>query len=270
MKEPYHVLFQEKFHEHVEYWYNMCATGVQRDLFRQICKELLLQEPNEPEPIFPAKFQEVLRKGEADMMIKNYGLTLNDTGKQKARLWILKTSTQRLRDNFRDVFTGCQTMFQIISVMHKDYTHLEPEDYPANKLFYHSKADWSSLKDRKLMQEWAVRKEKEIISTNIVKPIDLPRPEGRFRKPKNQFDGVNVLTDLGLGHLPSEVAIAQLKARRDANQESEQYYMDPSQATVYRAGVQRKAGSSNKNDGYNILAGVTSEPMAEWKVKVCD
>lgn len=270
MREPYHVLFQVKFHEHVEYWYNMCATGVQRDLFRQICKEVFLQDPNEPEPVFTTKFQEVLKKGGAETMIKNYGCTLNETGKQKARLWILKTSAQRPLDNFRDVFTGCQTVFQIMSVMHKDYVSPEPEDYPSNKLFYHLKADWSSLKDRKLMQEWAVRKEKEVVSTNIIKSIELPRPEGRFTKPKSQFDGVNVLSGLGLGHLPPDVAIAQLKARRDANQESQQYYTDPSGTTVYRAGVQRKAGSSNMNDGYNILEGVTSEPMAEWKVKVCD
>lgn len=270
MKEPYHILFEAKFFDHIEYWYNMCATGVQRDLFREICKEIFLQDPEEPEPPFLTKYQEVVKLNGADLMIKNYGLTLSELGKKKARIWIVKTTTQRPLDNFRDVFTGCQTVFQRISVMHNDYKALEPESYPTQKLFYHKKVDWTSLKERNQMQEWAARKEKEAPSTTIIKPIEFQRPDGRLTKPKSQFDGVNVLSTLGLGHLPPEAAIEQLKARRDANQESMQYYTDCNNATVYRAGVQHKSVASNRTEGSSILAAVSSEPMAEWKVKVCD
>lgn len=267
MQQAYHSIFLPEYRDHVEYWYNMGATGVQRDFFRDICKEIYAQNPDAEDPAYPSEFTAVVHKEEADLMIKNYGLTLTDLGKKKARAWILHVANRRRRDNFRDVFTGCQTIFKNLSVMKADYTPPEDYRYPDSRTYFHRDVDWTSLRGRTNIQKLAEMREKEAGFEREKKLAGPPQP--RVTKPKNQFDGVNVLSTLGFGNMPPEEAIAQMKARRDAHQESEMYYIDTDGSTVYRAGVQYKA-NSNKNEGYNILAGVTDEPIGEWKVKVCD
>lgn len=267
MKEAYHSIFLPEVREHVEYWYNMGATGAQREFFRDICKEIYAQDPNVADPTYPSEYTAFVDKEEAMLMLKNFGLTLTDLGKQKARAWILHAANRRRRDHFRDVFTGCQTVFHNISVMKNDYAPPEDFRYPDSRTFFHRDVDWTSLRGRNNIQKLREQREKE---AGMEREKKLAEPQyPRVTKPKNQFDGVNVLSTLGFGDMPAEEAIAKMKARRDAHQESEMYYVDADGSTVYRAGVLYKANSS-KSEGYNIMAGVTDEPIAEWKVKVCD
>eukprot|EP00796_Vickermania_ingenoplastis_P008443 gene8443-5921_t len=265
MKESYHVIFVPEYRDHVEYWYNMGATGVQRDLFRDICKEIYAQNPDAADPDYPSEFTALMHKEEAYLMLKNFGLTLTDLGQRKARVWILHVANRRRRDNFRDVFTGCQSIFKNISTMKTDYAPPEDYRYPDNRTYFHRDVDWTSLRGRNNIQKLNEQREKEAgLEREMKLEVGPQRP--RFTKPKNQFDGVNVLSTLGYGDMSPEEAIAQMTARRNAHQESEKYYVDKDGSTVYRAGVQYKATSS-KGEGRNLIGGVITEPIGEWKVK---
>lgn len=267
MHECYHPLFLAESRDHVEYWYNMGATGVQRDLFRDICKEIYVQNANAEDPTYISEYTGIVNKEEAHLMVKNFGLTLSDTGKQKARVWILHVANRRRRDHFRDVFTGCQTIFKNISTMKADYISPEEETYPDQRTYFHRDVDWTSLRGRQNIQKLSEERERLAGLERASAAAKCTKP--RFTKPKNQFDGVNVLSTLGLGDMDPETAIEQMKARRDAHQEAEMYYVDTDGSTVYRAGGKNLVSNRNEK-GYSLIAGVTDEPIAEWKVKVCD
>lgn len=268
MNEAYHPLFLPELYAHIEYWYNVGATGVQRDYFREICQEIYKQDGEKPDPVFPLAYTQLVRTEEATLMLKNFGETLTELGKKKSRVWILYESNSRRRDIFRDVFAGCQTTLKRLSTMKADYTPPSTDYSDMDRIHFHRNVDWTSLRGRKNIQKLAEMRAQTIANDNAIKLEGSPKP--RFVKPKRQMEGVSVLNTFGYGDMPPEEAIAALKARRDAHQESEMYYVDTDGSTVYRAGVHHKSSASRRGDGYNFMVGVTSEPMSEWKVKVCD
>lgn len=195
MHEEFHPIFLAEAREHVEDWYNLGATGQQRDLFRGICSEIYKANPNtsntntigndhaasEPRTVRDgvtfidsnaaaanssnthknasgsavdrrASYTILVEKQDALLMIKFYGSVLTDVGKSKAHAWIIHSSNRRRRDNFRDVFTGCQTVFKKKSVMRRDYVAPEGESYHDDRTYFHRSVDWTSLNARGRMQ----------------------------------------------------------------------------------------------------------------------
>lgn len=289
MSESFYPLFEASKHAHVEYWYNMAATGIQRDQFRAICKGMYQQDPSKPDPVFASATTAAVEKEQVRLLLKNYGVVLSDgEGKPKARVWLLHSATSnRDRNEFRAVFTGCQTTYENRSVMQKDYVAPEAESYSADRTHFVRSVDWSSLKTREEMQ--ALDSERRARSGAA--PVNLNKrpsaveeerrnalhPKPRVTKPKNQFDGVNVLATLGYEGVPPEEAIAQLKAKRDADQDAEWYYVDTDGSTVYKAksskghaGGARSGAAAGSSNGGGLLTSVTSEPMTRWVNKTCD
>lgn len=270
----YHPLFVPESHEHIEYWYNIGATGVQRDLFRTICSEIFAQDSSKADPTYPADFTAMVNLEEAHLMLKYFGrLLTDDVGKPRVRVWILHEANRRRREHFRAVFAGVQTVFEKRSVMHTDYVPPEAEAYLQDRTHYHRRVDWTSLKARREMQqlqETRAASQGTFLdkhpSAIVAERDSVGQP--RFTKPKSQFDGVNVLASFGYGDVPVEEAISDLKVRQHAHLEAERYYVDTDGSTVYKAGVPRRKETTAKNSG--ILQSVTSDPITHWKVKVCD
>jgi hypothetical protein len=291
MNESFYPLFDASKHPHVEYWYNMAASGLQRDQFRAICKGIYQQDPTTPDPVYATTTTGIVEKEQVRLLIKNYGVVLSDEeGKAKAKVWLLHCGTSnRDRNEFRSVFTGCQTTYEKRSVMHTDYVAPEAESYSADRTHFVRSVDWNSMKSREEMQ--ALEAERRERGGAVANQLDrrpsvveaeqrnATHPKPRVTKPKNQFDGVNVLASLGYSDVPAEEAIAQLKAKRAADHDGEWYYVDKDGSTVYKAknskghaggpaGGESAAGSSTGKGG--ILTSVTSEPMARWVNKTCD
>lgn len=295
MHEPFKDIFAPEAHEHVEDWYNLGATGAQRDLFRSICGEIYKADPNAPDPANRAPYTLIVEREEADLMVKYFTSTLTDLGKRKTRSWILHSTNSRRRESFRDVFAGCQTVFQKKSVMQKDYTPPEQQYYIRDNTYYHRSVDWTSLRARKNMQELqmerdgsaaaAANAEKDGTTCDLqrrpsaIAAERLGKGKPRFTKPKNQFDGVSNLKDLGYpDDIPAEVVIEQLKAKHKAFVQEHSYYTDKDGCTVYVAAnagpnsgkAAGGAGAARTVAGGGILASVTSDPISQWKVKVVD
>ncbi|KAG5469856.1 hypothetical protein CUR178_01997 [Leishmania enriettii] len=291
MHEAFCPLFEEDKRQHVEYWYNMAATGVQRDIFRRICHAIYAQDPATPDPTFDAPFTEAVELEQVHLLLKNYGVVLSETvGKPKTRVWLLHCGTSnRDRSEFRSVFTGCQSTYERRSVMHTDYVAPDADSYPDDRIYFKRSIEWTGVKKQKEMQRLEAQRlahrgvtetrpdgcptaaviDRQQRSTNS---DDKPRP--RITKPKNQFDGVNFLSPLGFDGVPPEEAIAQLKAKQDAYREAEWYYVDKDGSTVYKTrsatgAAVATAGDRSKKDDGGILSTVTSEPMTRWVNKTC-
>ncbi|CAJ1035436.1 hypothetical protein Q4I30_007125 [Leishmania utingensis] len=280
MNEAFYPLFEADKRQHVEYWYNMAATGVQRDIFRRICSAIYQQDPATPDPIFDADFTETVELEEVRLLLKNYGAVLSDTvGKPKTRVWLLHCGkSNRDRNEFRSVFTGCQTTYERRSVMHTDYVAPDADSYPDNRTHFVRRVDWTSLKKREAMVglEAERRTYGGVVGSQLDKlPVNSDgKPIQRITKPKNQFDGVNFLASLGFDGVPMEEAVAQLKAKQEAHLEAEWYYVDKDGSTVYKArstkgpAVGATASKPEKVEG-GILASVTPGPMTRWVNKTC-
>ncbi|KAL7695451.1 hypothetical protein N2W54_001368 [Lotmaria passim] len=285
MNEAFHPLFDPSKQAHVEYWYNMTATGRQRDQFRTICNGIFQQDPATPDPVFASATTATVEQEQVRLLLKHYGAVLSDReGKAKARVWLLHCGTSnRDRNEFRSVFTGCQSTYEKRSVMHTDYIAPEADSYPNDRTHFVRSADWNSVKSREEMQALEAER-RERLGAGAVRLDKRPsaieeeqrnaqHPKPRVTKPKNQFDGINVLATLGYQDVPAEEAIAQLKAKREANHDAEWYYLDKDGSTVYKAkGTKKQAGAAagSSEDGGGILTSVTSEPMARWVNKTCD
>lgn len=294
MSESFYPLFTTDKRQHVEYWYNMAATGMQREKFRAICKGIYQQDPSTPDPTYASATTATVEIEQVRLLLKNYGVVLSDAeGKPKARTWLLHCGTSsRDRNDFRSVFTGCQTTYENRSVMQVDYVAPEAESYDADRTHFVRSVDWSSLKSREEMQalETERRQKSGTAATTAVSlnkrasTIEEERrcaahPKPRTTKPKSQFDNVNVLATLGYDGVPPEEAIAQLKAKRDADHDAEWYYVDKDGSTVYKAkstkgqpggGAAAGPAAARSSKGGGILTSVTSEPMTRWVNKTCD
>ncbi|KPI88141.1 hypothetical protein ABL78_2774 [Leptomonas seymouri] len=289
MKEPFYPLFDADKRAHVEYWYNMVATGPQRDQFRAICKDIYQQDPTKPDPVLISATTTVLEKEQVRLLLKNYCSVLSDSeGKPKTRVWLLHCGTSyRDRNAFRSVFTGCQISFEKRSVMHTDYVAPEAESYSIDRTHFVRSVNWNSQKNREEVQ--ALEAERRARGGVVASVLDkrasaieeerrnAMHPKPRFTKPKNQFDGVNVLASLGYTEMPPEETIAQLRAKREADQDAEWYYVDKDGSTVYRAkGLKGHVGgpatgaAAASSKGNGIIESVTSEPMTRWVSKTCD
>lgn len=285
MNEAFYPIFLEEKREQVEFWYNMVATGCQRNQFRRICNEIFVQDPNKADPTYAASYTAIVDVEDARLILKYYGLVLSeDIGKPRARTWLLHIGTNhRIRDEFRSCFTGCQTEFRSESVMHKDYQPPEEEHYLKDRTHFVRSVDWSSIGVRekmKLLEEHRRSMGGVNVSTLDKRASQIAeerlatlRPRERVTKPKNQFDGVNVLTTLGYTETEQEEAVKQLKAKVEADRQVEQYYVDADGCTVYKARAThgqagRANGTSAPGDG-GILSTVTSEPIARWVTKTC-
>ncbi|KPA81086.1 hypothetical protein ABB37_04444 [Leptomonas pyrrhocoris] len=289
MKESFYPIFEADKRAHVEYWYNMAATGMQRDQFRAICKGIYEQDPAKPDPAYAAALTETVEKEEVRLLLKNYGVVLSDSeGKPKAQTWLLHCGTSRRdRNGFRSVFAGCGTSYERRSVMHTDYVAPEAENYAIDRTHFVRSVDWNSLKSREEMQ--ALEAERRACGGAVASDLDK-RPslieaerrnaehqKPRTTKPKNQFDGVNVLATLGYTDAPAEEVIARLKAKREADRDAEWYYVDKDGCTVYKAkGLKGHAGgpaagtAAGSGEDGGILSTVTREPMTRWVTKTCD
>ncbi|CBZ30031.1 conserved hypothetical protein [Leishmania mexicana MHOM/GT/2001/U1103] len=289
MSEDFYPLFEVDRRQHVEYWYNMTATGVQRDIFRRICNAIYRQDPATPDPIFNVAFCETVELEQVSLLLKNYGSVLSDNvGKPKTRVWLLHCGkSSRDRNEFRSVFTGCQTTYERRSVMHTDYVAPNPASYPADRTHFVRSVNWTSLKTREAMLNLeaqrranggVMRSQMDKLASTIAgeqrRMNSDGKPMQRTSKPKNQFDGVNVLSSLGFDGVPAEEAVAQLKAKQNAHREAEWYYVDKDGSTVYKARptkgptVASVARRPERGEG-GILASVTSEPMTLWVNKTC-
>ncbi|KAG5495198.1 hypothetical protein JKF63_02253 [Porcisia hertigi] len=289
MNEAFHPLFVDDKRGQVEYWYNMVASGLQRDNFRRICNEMYRQDPATPDPSFNAAFTETVELEQVHLLLKNYGFVLSDTiGKPMARVWLLHCGTSsRDRKDFRAVFTGCQSTYERSSVMHTDYVAPDADKYPTDRTHNLRSVDWTNLNARSAMQDLEEQRrlhgavtgsQLRRRSTTIAEEQRRFNSDGtlkpRITKPKNQFDGVNFLSSLGFDGVPSEEALAQLKANREAYREAEWYYVDKDGSTVYKAratkgsGFAATAGKSAKGEG-GILGSFTSEPITRWVNKTC-
>ncbi|KAK7201370.1 hypothetical protein NESM_000199400 [Novymonas esmeraldas] len=293
MHETFYPIFDADKRPHVEYWYNMAATGVQRDIFRRICSGIFQQSPATPDPTFDADFTETVELQQVHLLLTNYGVVLSDTeGKPKTRVWLLHCGTSRRdRNEFRSVFTGCQTTYERRSVFQTDYTAPESESYPADRTHYVRSVDWTSLKTREEMQALeAERRARGAVTVSQLgkRPTIIAEEQRRINgdgslvqrttKPKNQFDGVNFLSSLGFAGVPSEEAVAALRAKQLAHREEDWYYVDKDGSTVYKARSTRSyaaasaaapGSSASKGEGGGLLSTVTSEPMTRWVNKTC-
>ncbi|KAG5469508.1 hypothetical protein LSCM1_02731 [Leishmania martiniquensis] len=291
MNEAFYPLFEDDKRPHVEYWYNMVATGVQRDIFRRICHAIYEQDATTPDPTFDAHFTETVEREQVYLLLKNYGVVLSDAvGKPKARVWLLHCGkSNRDRNEFRSVFTGCQSTYEQRSVMHTDYLPPDADSYPDDRIYFKRSVEWNSLKKQKERQSLEAQRltclgvsESQAATCSATGSIDEQqrrtnsdeKPRSRITKPKNQFDGVNFLSSLGFDGVPTDEAIAQLKAKQSAYREAEWYYVDEDGCTVYKARCAKGStvpatdGTPKKNDG-GILSSVTSEPMTRWVNKTC-
>lgn len=270
MKESYHPIFRAEYHEHIEYWYNMGATGPQRNHFRDLCQRIYQQDPKKPDPTFSSKHTTYVQLENAKILVKNYGVTLTDEGREKARVWLLHEATPAQVQQFRTAFTGCQTIFDLRSVMHTDYLEPEEANYPVDRPHHHRSVRWESQNAKEEIQ--ALHKTRQSLgapSTNAALP-PAPASTTRVTKPKSQFDGVNALSSLGYGDMPPEEALALLRARQKAHREEATYYIGPDGETVYCAGktgpgaeVPMKADRSSGD----WMSAVSSDPPAQWKIK---
>ncbi|GET91978.1 hypothetical protein, conserved [Leishmania tarentolae] len=289
MSEDFYPIFEADKRQHVEYWYNMTATGLQRDIFRRICNAIYQQDPTTPDPTFNVAFTETVELEQVRLLLKNYGVVLSDNvGKPKTRVWLLHCGkSSRDRNEFRSVFTGCQTTYERRSVMNTDYVAPDPDSYPDDRTHFVRSVDWTSLKTREEMAKLEAQRRANggvmgsqleklpsIIAEERRRMNNGGKPLQRTTKPKNQFDGVNVLSSLGFDGVPAEEALAQLKANRDAHREAEWYYVEKDGSTVYKARITKgatvgaAASSSQRGEG-GILSSVTSEPMTRWVNKTC-
>ncbi|CCW60887.1 unnamed protein product [Phytomonas sp. EM1] len=280
MNEEYHIIFLPEWREHVEYWYNMGATGQQRELFRLICSEIYVQDETKPDPTYSTQYTATKCKEEANLLIKYYGKVLTKLGKDRARVWILHVARNGWRrcTDFRDVFTGCQTIFENKSVLHADYLPPEPQCYPTDRSNFKKSTELMILKSQSSTQATPValseteKFDKMLMEKRPTYIVNAcAEPKTRFTKPKNQFDGFNIVKTLGYSDESPEKTIEQLKAKQAAFQESETYCVDKDGSTIYKAEPvtstrQRMAATGNGR----ILDCATSDPIAQWRVKICD
>ncbi|CCW71465.1 unnamed protein product [Phytomonas sp. Hart1] len=280
MNEAYYIIFLPEWREHVEYWYNLGATGQQRDLFRRICSEIYAQDATKPDPTYSTQYNAIQSKEEAKLLIKYYGKVLTKSGQDRARVWVLHVARNAWRplNDFRDIFTGCQTIFKNESVLHADYLPPEPQYYPTDRSLFKKSTELLSLElQSKAQQTPAVltevdQHEKMMAEKRPTYIVDTcEKSKTFFAKPKNQFDGFNILKTMGYSNESPEKTIAQLRAKQSAYQESETYCVEKDGSTFYKAEPvtstrQRTAATGNGR----ILDCVTSDPITHWRVKICD
>lgn len=208
MHEPYHAIFQEIYRENIEYWYNLCANGRQRNEFREICGEIFkmkvpqtgdagapavanhnstsnnnnisgngnngvtVEEPSLENGFYNTKYTENFNKQEAQILIANYGRILTDLGREKAYLFLLLDcrNDSRRKQKFRSVFCGAQSIIMSHeSVMHKDFT-LPWEEEPKEKEAIVRRAE---RERRKLLSEEYKANEKVVTSAGVAAPRSL-------------------------------------------------------------------------------------------------
>ncbi|EKG03364.1 hypothetical protein TCSYLVIO_005592 [Trypanosoma cruzi] len=233
MHEEYHPIFAPERREQVEYWYNKTATGRQRNTFRRICQEMYTLDPDKEDPVYTAEYTCQVSFCEVKMMIKHYGAVLSDLGKRLARVWILHVATPREKENFREVFTGAQSLFCPVTVMKADYTPPDEDAYKEiDRTNFLCSVDWTNLE--------AQEKRKQVHQQRYFsKSLSLASNRPRVTKPKNQFDGVSPLATLGYAG-DSEEAISTLRKKLEETRESDRYFTVDGH-TVYIAGGPKKA-----------------------------
>ncbi|EPY33767.1 hypothetical protein STCU_01999 [Strigomonas culicis] len=299
LHESYYPLFETPMHPFVEDWYNLEASGAQRDRFRALCREIYAtapapagtaSPPAAPDPSrnkawIDTETDRTLREEEARTTLLHYGEVLSAEGKGRARGWLLQpTTTKREKKTFRELFLGCQPHKPPKSVLKTDYilpAALDEEVYDrVDRTHFQRSVDWNNLKARSEMQQMQEQRSAHdvqsahisIIGSSIDGRQADPNAK-RFTKPKNQFDDVNYLASLrGYEHMSKEEALADIQRRRAEGSALAQvgpagtYEVKADGSTVYKAGANRMRPETEGKDA-TALSSVCAEPMAQWKVK---
>lgn len=261
MHESYHPLFKPECRERVESWYNMDATGNQRDVFRSICAVIYATHASGGAAAPPDT--SLAAKTAAELLIKHYGDSLSEKGKAKAYLWLVtEGQSRRAQDQFRDVFTGCQAAQKMQSVCHAEYGAIEPQHYVVDRTHFIRQVDWAATNACKASSQPPTAAEGCDATTPGSTAAPATRETRRITKPRSQFDGVNYFAMLGLDDMDSETAMNTLREQRDAYEEKKRYYIDSDGSTVYRACKVSLGPKEDEGEGEEIVLHRRTHPAA--------
>jgi hypothetical protein len=238
----YAALFDAQSVALVEKWYNSIAPLRHRNAFRAVMKGILKSST----AVRDSHASE-LEECKVANLIRVYGAPLSSHGKEGARVWLLLPSTSPSDvDNFRDVFTGVQSLYAQESHFKETFKYRPLPDIPSASA-HRLKIDWSNSNAQAAVQR----------ATSA--PEATPRGDTGTGGPtshgrKNTSKGNAAETD---------AKIAELKQKRQLHQQSDKYVVDPATgcSTFYAT---RGSPRQQSNSKQRVMATFQPTEASSW------
>ena len=244
MKQRFKYLFCAEHHFHVEAWYNQVATHKQRDMFRDIIKQLHLHDDQD-------EGSDAVQCYRATHMMTMYHVLLTDSGRAKTRSWLSRASASDL-DKFREVFAAVQGTLQPESSSKTQFQYRPLHD-PLAKGAFRKKIDWESSKTADLVRSTA---------TNPMDTRKGPQADvGGAGKTAKKMDRGSAAAASIMKILKVDARDLQ-KMKENQSQELDNFYeVDPEGVTVFKT---KQAAKSTQAKG-KVTVIPTLGGAKEWK-----